>query len=737
MAVPASTETNGPLWRDADAAPDDRVADLLARLTLEEKISLLNNDAPAIERVGLPRFKYSGEALHGLCNTGRATGFPMPIGLAATFDEPLVEQVADAAADEMRAKFHSEAWKHSIRVSLMVWSPVINILRDPRWGRAQETYGEDPHLTGRLGAAYVRGLQGRDPHLLKLAACAKHLGVHSGPEKLRQEFNAVASRKDMMETYLPAFGRLAEAGVATIMATYNRVNGFHCCAHPFMIGEYLRRRCGYEGMIVSDGGALNSLHRSADESAPAAETAGKLNGVDGRWHRPPRGHNLTNDTVETAALCLSENLDFELGHHALHRAAEAIERGLMTEQEIDRAVRRILRVQCRLGVWDAPTHPYTRIPLSVIECEKHVALAREAACKSIVLLKNTGDTLPLRQGRDDTVLVSGPTATDLQILLGNFYKGTSGRLVSLLEGITGQAPEGVTVTHSQGAFAAHPNLFNSHWFLGLAQWADAVVACVGFTPLMEGEQGECIGTPVGGDKESIALPGHQLEFLRRLRATIDAHAQPQRLVVVVTGGCPLELGEVHELADALLMAWYPGQEGGNAVGDVIWGKVNPSGRLPATFPHRLDDLPPYEDYAMRGRTYRYMEKEVLYPFGYGLSYTDFTIGPTAVTGSTATAEITNSGKTAGEAVPQLYARWPDRPDAPHCSLVGFQRMTLAPGETCRAEISFRPQELMPLSEAGEPVPGPHRIELAVCRHAPVASAMGGSSVKWTTLTIGS
>ena len=709
-------------WRDAAIPLEERISDLMGRLTPEEKIELLDDAAPAIERVGLPKFRYGGEALHGLCNTGKATSFPMPIGLAATFSEQLVEQVAEAAAKEMRAKYHSELWKRSVRVTLLVWSPVINILRDPRWGRAQETYGEDPHLTGILGAAFVRGLQGPDPDRLRIAACAKHLGVHSGPEAVRRIFNAEVSRRDMMETYLPAFRRLVEAGAATVMATYNRVNGEHCCAHPFLIGEYLRGRCGFDGMILSDGGALDSFHRRYDKADP---------------DRLLEGHNLTEDTVETAALCLKEQLDFEIGSHAMHRAGEAVERGLITEAEIDRAVRRILTVQGRLGALDADpaAHPYTDIPVSVIQCAEHLELAREAARQSIVLLKNDNGTLPLRKGRDETVLVSGPASVDLQILLGNFYKGSSGRLVSILEGITGRAPEGVTVTHSQGAFMAHPNLYDSHWYLGLAEWADAVVACVGYSPLMEGEQGECIGTAVGGDKESIALPEHQLQFLRSLRSAIDELAQPQRLVVVVTGGAPMELGEVHELADALLLAWYPGQEGGNAVGDVIWGRTNPSGRLPATFPHRLDDLPPYEDYAMRGRTYRYMEKEVLYPFGYGLSYSAYTFGGTQISGGTASVKISNRGESDGEVVVQLYARWPDQPDAPQCALIGFQRLPLPAGASARADMPFRAADLLPLGGDGEPLKGRHRVQLACGPHAPVASAVGSWNPEWTELII--
>lgn len=716
------------LWKNHAAPVNERVADLVASLTLAEKIELLDDDAGAIERVGLPKFRYGGEALHGCCNTGRATTFPMPVGLAATFDDALIHRIGAATADEMRAKFHSRAWADSPRVSLFVWSPVINILRDPRWGRAQETYGEDPFLSGRLGSAYVRGLQGDHPRYLKLAACAKHLGVASGPEAIRSRFNAVVSPKDLRETYLPAFADLVRAGVATVMTTYNRVNGQHCCAHRVMIGDFLRDELGFDGVIISDGGALGSLHRKkqGESLRMHANFAGNVDAD---------GHNLTDDLVETAALCLREQCDLEMGTHAYHLAGEAIARGLIDESHVDRAVRRILRLRFDLGLFDPPElNPHTRIPASVIQCEAHLALAREAARKSIVLLKNTPDTLPLREARDRVVLVTGPTSVDLQVLMGNFYKGISGRLVSILEGITATAPEGVTVTHSQGCLLTHPNLFDSDWFLGMTEWADTVVACVGYSPLMEGEQGECIAAPDGGDKSGIALPAHQLAYLRRLRAKIDANPKRPRLVVVVTCGGPLELGEVHALADALLLAWYPGEQGGLAVGDVLWGASDASGRLPVTFPQTLADLPPYEDYALRDRTYRYQDKPAQYPFGFGLGYSRFTFTDLVVTPATGTAtpsatlRVTNTGARSGETVVQLYARWPDQPDAPRCSLVGFARVALEAGAATSVTIPLDLAKLRPFSAEGTPIAGAHRLELIAAHHAPMPATISTSKL---------
>ncbi len=675
-----------PLWRDPERPTIERVHDLLSRLRLAEKVALLDDQSRPEGHPDLPPFAFNGEALHGLCNTGRATVFPMPIGMAASFDPDLLHRVASATSDEMRAKFNDAAWRRCPRVSLMVLSPVINILRDPRWGRAQETYGEDPVLTGSLGAAYVRGLQGDHPRRLKVAACAKHLGVHSGPEALRTRFNAEVSRKDLEETYLPAFAELVRAGVRMVMATYNRVNGEHCCAHSFMIGKFLRERHHFDGLVVSDGGALGSIHRrkAGDKTRMHAFFGGDLSAET--------GHDLTSGPVETAALCLRNQCDLELGNHAYHLAGEAVKNGLLSEAEIDRAVGRHLAMRFDLGVLDPPgsDDPFGEIPTNRVQCREHLRLAEEAAEKSLVLLKNKGGALPLHPARDSVVFVTGPVSAALQVLLGNFYRGVSGRLTSILEGIVETAPDGVTVTHSQGSYLNHPNVFESDWHLGMADWSDTIVACLGFSPLMEGENGECIGSPDGGDKNSIALPDNQLKLLRDLRSRISTGGRKQRLVAVVTGGCPLELAEVVELSDAVLMAWYPGERGGSAVGRVLWGAVNPSGKLPVTFPKRLADLPPYENYDMTGRTYRYMLSEPLFPFGFGLSYTSFDLGKPIVHQANLaegesldiTIPLHNTGESAGQEVVQVYLRYPEHlPERPRKALKAFQRASVAPAET--------------------------------------------------------
>ncbi len=636
---------------------EKRINDLIGKMTLDEKIGQLDNASKEIERVNLPATKYGGECLHGLCHTGRATQFPMPIGMGATFNEKLIYKVASAIADEARAKYHDPEWADSDNdfCSLLFFSPVINILRDPRWGRSQETYGEDPLLTSRLGSAFVRGAQGDHPKYLKIATCAKHLGVHSGPENLRREFNAIVSKKDIFETYLPAFKALVEAGVATIMATYNRVNGEHCCASKTMIEDFLRKECGFDGMVLSDGGALESLHTS---------------------------HKMTKDAVETAGLCLKNGCDLEIGQFAFRYLKDSIKRGLVIEKDVDRALSRILKVRFRLGEFDNPEdNPYTKIRKDVIQCKKHINLARKTAVQSLVLLKNNG-VLPIKK-KKQRLHVIGPNAADIQVLLGNFYRGVSGDLRTILEGIVSVAPEGTTVTHMQGCLLAHENIYPSKWAIDLSDGSNAIIAVMGYTPLMEGEQGECIAAPDGGDKNNISIPKHQIEFLRNLSK------KPMPLITIVTGGSPLELEEIHNLSDAVIMAWYPGEQGGMAVGDIIFGKESPSGKLPVTFPKSLDQVPPYSDYNMTNRTYKYMEEDPMYPFGFGLSYTNFSYSDLIISKKCIKAgenikisvTVTNTGDMKSDEVVQFYltnnhASVP----VPKYELKDFKRITLKPKE---------------------------------------------------------
>jgi len=659
-----------------------RVADLVGRMSLGEKVSQLCAHSSAIDGLGFGAYDWGGECLHGLCHTGRATMFPQAIGLAATFDVELVQQVADAISTEARAKHHDPVWHgpDGPRVGLTYWTPVINIFRDPRWGRGQETYGEDPFLTGAMGAAFVRGLQGDDPRWLKVSACAKHYAVHSGPEAIRTEFDARVSPKDLRETYLPAFKMLVDAGVASVMGAYNRVNGEACCGSRTLLVDTLRGEWGFDGFVCSDAGAVAAMHRH---------------------------HKVTEDALHSVVLALSCGCDLDIGRNYRTELPEAVEKGLLSEEDVDRSLSRVLTARFRLGMFDPPESvPYAAIRGDAVQCERHIALARGSAVKSCVLLKNNG-ILPLGP-EVRTVNVSGPNAADVDMLLGNFYRSVSARLVSILEGIVGAAPEGTTISYSKGCHLAHRSEFPSTWSVGLAEWADVVVAVMGITALMEGESGECFGTPTGGDRPDIGLPENQLDLLRKLKAT----GKP--LVVVVTGGSPIAMPEVHEMADAVLFVWYPGEQGGAAVGDILFGRECPSGRLPVTFPMSLEQVPPFEDYSMAGRTYRYSDQVPLYPFGFGLSYTRFEYGELALSaqkvrrgeGLSAEVQVRNAGDPAygglAEEVVQLYIR-DDEATArtPLRALKAVQRVRLAPGEAQTVRFEITPQMMELVDEEGE------------------------------------
>ncbi|MFO8007347.1 MAG: glycoside hydrolase family 3 N-terminal domain-containing protein, partial [Candidatus Brocadiia bacterium] len=407
--MPGQSEQEFP-FQDESLPVEQRVADLVGRMTLEEKIAQLRSRSPAVERLGVPAYSWGGECLHGLVHTGRATIFPQSIGLAATFDTELIERVAGATGTEARAKYHDEAWS-SPYIGITFWTPNINIFRDPRWGRGQETYGEDPFLTGRMGAAFIRGLQGDHPRYLKAMGCAKHLAVHSGPEHLRQAFDARTTKKDLHETYLPAFKELIDAGVASVMATYNRVNGEACAGSETLLKEILRGRWDFQGFVTSDAGAIGGM----DEH-----------------------HHVTSTALESAVQALLAGCDMEIGSHCYEELPDAVAQGLVAEEDIDRALKRIYATRFRLGMFDDPEKvPYTDIGKEAIHCPEHVALARETALKSLVLLKNDG-VLPLSHDLN-TVLVTGPNSIDLDVLLGNFYRGAGKRLISVLEGVVDAA----------------------------------------------------------------------------------------------------------------------------------------------------------------------------------------------------------------------------------------------------------------------------------------------------------
>jgi beta-glucosidase len=842
-----------PPYLDPDLDFDARARDLVSRMTLDEKVSQLTNQAAAVPRLGVPAYEWWNECLHGVARAGVATVFPQAIGLAATFDAPLIQDMAVVIGDEARAKHHQfvRQGKRGRYQGLTFWSPNINIFRDPRWGRGQETYGEDPFLTGRLGVAFVRGLQGDDPRYYKVIATAKHFAVHSGPEPERHQFDARPSERDLHETYLPAFRALVQEGrVASVMGAYNRVNGESATASQRLLGDILRREWGFDGYVVSDCGAIDDIYLR---------------------------HKLVATAEEASALGVTKGCDLECGS-TYHSLGKAVERGLLREADLDVAVRRLMLARMKLGLFDPPERvAYSRIPYSVNDAPEHDRLARQVARESIVLLKNDG-VLPLRKDLG-TIAVVGPNADDLVTLLGN-YNGTPSHPVTVLAGIRAAVSPSTRVLYARGvdlvegrqdpraaeaigaaflrpsrgsserglagayfrgqelkgepvltrldptvAFrwdrgaptdelvargeireeqALESDSFSVRWTgvlvppasgeyeltvtandgvrlfvdgrkvleewsetsvaravsakvsleagrehelkleyfeaardaevrlgwrppgarspieeaLAAARAADVVVFVGGLTAEVEGEEMK-VAYPgfAGGDRTDIELPAVQKKMVEALRAT----GKP--VVLVLTTGSALGVGWAQETLPAIVLAWYPGQQGGNAVADVLFGDANPAGRLPVTFYESVGQLPPFADYAMEGRTYRYFRGEPLYPFGHGLSYTRFEysglrlsrtrLGP--LDRLEVSLEVKNAGARDGDEVVQLYVRdGQPRKGAPIRQLRGFERIRLAAGASRRVAFTLVPErDLARYDEAREAFavePGEFEIE---------------------------
>jgi len=666
-------------FQDPQNSVEDRIHDLISRMTLEEKVSQMVHDAAAIPRLNVPAYNWWSECLHGVARAGKATIFPQAIGLGATFDENLLHRIADAISDEARAMYHAAVEKgNRLRYAgLTFWSPNINIFRDPRWGRGQETYGEDPILTARLGVQFVKGLQGNHPEFLKVAACAKHYAVHSGPEGDRHHFNATTNKKDLFETYLPAFEALVKADVEAIMCAYNRTNGEACCANKELIGTILRKKWQFKGHVVSDCWALQDFHKH---------------------------HNVTGDPVESAALSLNRGVNLNCGDTFLH-LVEAVKEGLVDENSIDESLTILLKTRFKLGIFDEneSKNPYSKIPVEIVGCKEHQNLAREAAQKSVVLLKNKNNVLPLSKDTPFIYMV-GPGTLNSDVLIGNYF-GISDRLVTLGEGVAAKLNPGTILQYNPGCLLDRENINPLDWATEATSEADVILAFMGISGLLEGEEGESIASPTKGDRQDIGLPPNQIDFLKKIR---ENHDKP--LVVVLTGGSPMDLYEIEKIADAILFIWYPGQEGGNAVADILFGDNSPSGRLPVTFPRSLDQLPPYEEYSMENRTYRYMEAQPLYPFGYGLSYTTFLYQDIKLSAErikpgqklTVSARITNTGTVESEEVVQLYIS--DIESAfrvPKYQLKDFKRILLKPGESTILEFEINDDLLYLVNNEGE------------------------------------
>jgi len=654
---------------------DERVQDLISRLTLEEKTAQMMNSTPAIERLNIKPYDYWNEALHGVGRSGVATVFPQAIGLGATFDSDLAYRVSSAISDEARAMYNVTNAKgyHTQYGGLTFWTPNINIFRDPRWGRGQETYGEDPFLTSKIGTSFVKGLQGDNPNYLKTAACAKHFAVHSGPEKVRHEFNAEATPKDLWETYLPAFQSLVEeAKVESVMCAYNSTNGEPCCSNKYLITDVLRKQWGFKGHVVTDCGAISDYYTAKGKG----------------------GHGVVATKAEGAALVVKSGVSLNCGS-SYDALPEAVKKGLITEKEIDAQLAILLKTRFKLGLFDkVGSNPYDAISYEVVNSKEHRALAREVAQKSMVLLKNNG-ILPLKNDLQK-YFVTGPNASSIEVLLGNYY-GINPNMVTILEGITAAIKPESKLEYRLGAMLNKPSINPINYATGNAGNSDVTIVVLGVSSTLEGEEGDSIDSDSAGDRLNYDLPANQIEYLRDLRKTADKKPENKRpIVAIVTGGSPINLAEVQELADAVLLVWYPGEEGGNAVADILFGKVAPSGKLPITFPKSLAQLPPFEDYSMKGRTYKYMNVDPMYPFGFGLSYTTFSYSEIKTSSKniskkedvTVTIKVTNTGKVKSEEVVQLYVSdLKASVDVPNFQLNAMKRIVLEPNES--KEVSFQ------------------------------------------------
>ncbi|WP_111706408.1 glycoside hydrolase family 3 C-terminal domain-containing protein [Lutibacter citreus] len=639
-------------WDNLSLSNEERVDLLIAEMTLEEKTSQLLDVCPPIERLDIPEYNWWNEALHGVARNGRATVFPQAIAFGATFDEDLILRVGTAISDEARAKYNEsiKIGNRSRYAGLTFWSPNVNIFRDARWGRGQETYGEDPFLTSRIGVNFVKGLQGTDSKYMKAAACAKHYAVHSGPEEFRHEFDAVVNNKDLFETYLPAFKALVkEAKVEGVMGAYNRTLGVPCCGSPYLLQDILRKDWGFEGYIVSDCGAISDFHRF---------------------------HKVTQTAEESAALALISGTTINCGN-VYSVLKSALDQKLITVELINQRLKESLLTRFKLGMFDPiGTNPYDNITASVIDSEKHRQIAKEVAQKSIVLLKNKNNILPLKKDARRMYVV-GPNASSEEVLLGNYY-GLTSSTQTILDGIVSKVSPGTTINYKSGVLPFRHNVNPIDWSTGEAGESEVCIAVMGISGLLEGEEGEAIASDSRGDRKDIKLPQNQIDYIKKIRSKTE-----NPIVLILTGGSPIAIPELHDLVDAILFVWYPGEEGGNAVADVLFGDVPPSGKLPITFPKSVDQLPPYIDYNMAGRTYKYMSKEPLYPFGFGLSYTSFEYKNLIIDNNyKVTAEITNTGKLDSEEVIQLYISSPlAGKEDPIYDLKSFKREFIKAGET--------------------------------------------------------
>ena len=678
-------------YQNPELSARERAADLCSRLTLDEKASLMMNSSPAIDRLGIPAFDWWNEALHGVGRNGIATVFPSCIGLAATFNDNLISEIYTAVSDEARAKntYARSKGEYGRYKGLSFWTPNINVFRDPRWGRGQETYGEDPYMNGRMGSRVVRALQGngQNDKYRKLLACAKHYAVHSGPEKTRHQFDVTdLPPRDLWETYLPAFEALVkDGGVRQVMCAYQRIDGQACCGSDRLLQQILREEWGYDGVVVSDCGAIGDFL--------------------------PQFHNVAKDDAAASALGALSGTDVECGSVYTH-IPEAVRRGDISEEDLDKNVIRLLTERISLGNLDADSLvSWTSIPYSVVDSPEHRQLAREAARQSMVLLKNDG-LLPLKKA-GQKIMVMGPNAADSTMQWGIYY-GTPSHTVTILEGIEskiGKVPyrRASTITELSDSTRDSSESFATDIdeLVAWAKDADVVIFVGGISPALEKEEAKVEAPGFDdGDRTSIELPQCQRDILAAL------HRVGKPVVFVNCSGSAVALTPEDKTCNAILEAWYPGEEGGNAVADILFGDYNPQGKLPVTFYASDSQLPPFDEYRMDGRTYRYLHNAPLYPFGHGLSYTKFSYGAPAYADGVLSVDVTNTGKVEGTEIVQAYIRRPSDVNGPKMSLRGYERVTLAPGQTKTVTIALPRESFKTWNEANQRmgvVPGLHEI----------------------------
>ncbi|MCR4587510.1 MAG: glycoside hydrolase family 3 C-terminal domain-containing protein [Lachnospiraceae bacterium] len=659
-----------------------RAAALVGKMTLDEKVSQLVNHSPAIERLGIPAYDWWNEALHGVGRAGVATVFPQAVGLAATFDEDLMEKIADTISTEGRAKYNmqSKYEDRDIYKGLTFWSPNINIFRDPRWGRGQETLGEDPYLTSRLGVRFVMGLQGHDARYMKLAACAKHFAVHSGPEGIRHSFDAKASKQDMRETYLPAFKALVqEAKVEAVMGAYNRTNGEPCCGSKTLLKDILREEWGFEGHVVSDCWAIKDFHT---------------------------GHMVTANEIESISMAMNNGCDINCGDLFV-LMKKAIEEGRVSVERLDEALTNLYTTRMKLGVFDEKgENPYDALDYTQVDTYENQHFNLEVAEKCMVLLKNDG-ILPLEKGKYKSIGIVGPNTNSRKALVGN-YEGTASRYFTIAEGVQEYVGEDVRVFTSEGCHMYKDRISGLSKgsdrlseVKGVCEVSDVVIVCLGLDADLEGEEGDAGNEFGSGDKPNLNLPGEQEEVLK------IAVASGKPVILALLSGSALAVPYADEHASAIMQCWYPGAQGGRAFARLLFGDANPEGKLPVTFYRTSEELPEFTDYSMKGRTYRYMQNEALYPFGYGLSYTSFEIRDVKASsaslteeGITVTARVANTGKMDGVDTLQAYVKI-EQDGTPNAQLKGIAKVSLKAGEEKEVTIALKKEAFGLFDEAGE------------------------------------